>query len=567
MSLLAYHLTSMTSAAIYFHPEAYTTSGPKLMGRNSAGEGFLRGYLTHSKADQFAALLAHPRHGQAFAEAVARAGRQEPTHFFTLSGLQRLSEFGCIFYPGPGLAEHAWQRTAFGDAAWSICGITHTICSASAMDGLVGLLANPVQSWDAVICTSAAARAAVVRMLQAQADFLAARLGAQKFILPQLPIIPLGVHSQDFAFTEEQRLAARQALGVDENTLVVLFAGRLSFHAKAHPLAMYQALELAASTLPPRQSLSLVQFGQFPNQHIADAFSAAARLAAPSVTVVTLDGRLAENRDKAWASADIFCSLSDNLQETFGLTPLEAMAVGLPCVVSDWDGYKDTVRDGVDGFRVPSYVPPPGLGSDLALRHALGLDTYDMYCGHTSSLVAIDVGAAAKAFTTLLASAELRQRMGLAAKERAHSVYDWAEIIPQYEALWAELAGIRQTEAAKVKPLRHPWPARMDPFTAFAGYATRSLLAETLLVMVDQDVTTAHERLRNYLGLAMVNFAKLVLVSEEEVALMLQALASGPASALAMVQCIEPPRQAFAMRAVVWLMKMGIVQRFEGQPG
>jgi hypothetical protein len=29
---------------------------------------------------------------------------------------------------------------------------------------------------------------------------------------------------------------------VDEHTQVVLFMGRLSFHAKAHPLAMYQAL-------------------------------------------------------------------------------------------------------------------------------------------------------------------------------------------------------------------------------------------------------------------------------------------------------------------------------------
>ncbi|MFN7085206.1 MAG: hypothetical protein ACK4N4_01105 [Burkholderiales bacterium] len=29
------------TAAIYFHPEAYTTTGPKLMGRNAAGESFL----------------------------------------------------------------------------------------------------------------------------------------------------------------------------------------------------------------------------------------------------------------------------------------------------------------------------------------------------------------------------------------------------------------------------------------------------------------------------------------------------------------------------------------------
>lgn len=37
------------SACIYYAPEAYTTSGPKLMGRHAAGESFLRGFLTHSK--------------------------------------------------------------------------------------------------------------------------------------------------------------------------------------------------------------------------------------------------------------------------------------------------------------------------------------------------------------------------------------------------------------------------------------------------------------------------------------------------------------------------------------
>ena len=47
----------------------------------------------------------------------------------------------------------------------------------------------------------------------------------------------------------------------------------------------------------------------------------------------------------------MFCSLPDSVEETFGIVPIEAMAAGLPVVVSDWDGYKDTVRDNVDGFE------------------------------------------------------------------------------------------------------------------------------------------------------------------------------------------------------------------------
>ena len=44
------------------------------------------------------------------------------------------------------------------------------------------------------------------------------------------------------------------------------------------------------------------------------------------------------------------------MQETFGLTPIEAMACGVPQVVADWDGYRETVVEGETGFRVPTYV-------------------------------------------------------------------------------------------------------------------------------------------------------------------------------------------------------------------
>ena len=38
-----------------------------------------------------------------------------------------------------------------------------------------------------------------------------------------------------------------QQLNIHPDDIVILFVGRLSFHAKAHPLVMYQALERAAT--------------------------------------------------------------------------------------------------------------------------------------------------------------------------------------------------------------------------------------------------------------------------------------------------------------------------------
>ncbi|HRE90473.1 MAG TPA: glycosyltransferase, partial [Myxococcota bacterium] len=69
------------------------------------------------------------------------------------------------------------------------------------------------------------------------------------------------------------------------------------------------------------------------------------------------------------AAADVFVSLADNVQETFGLSVIEAMAAGLPVVVSDWDGYKDTVRDGEDGFRVTTTMPPVGAADHIAAAY------------------------------------------------------------------------------------------------------------------------------------------------------------------------------------------------------
>jgi starch synthase len=550
------------TAAIFYHPEAYTTSGPKLMGRNAAGESFLRGFVAHSTSSEFWAQVQRPEHAHHFASAVASLGRSEPVRSVDKSSLGALAQAGVVYYPGPGIAEHAFQRAAFGHSAWSLCGITHTTSSAGAMDALAELITAPVQPWDSVICTSTAVKDNVTRLLQAQVDYLRNRLGVSRVVLPLLPVIPLGIHTTDFAFSDAHKVAARAALGVSPDTLVVLFMGRLSFHAKAHPLAMYQALEAAAKATG--KSVVLVECGWHANEFIEKAYADAARLDCPSVRVVTLDGRKAEDRLTAWAGADVFCSLSDNIQETFGIVPIEAMAAGLPVVVSDWDGYKDTVRDGVDGFRIPTLMPQAGLGGDLALRHALEIDTYDMYCGHTCSLVAVDVQATVDALTRLFNSPDMRRQMGEAGRQRAVEVYDWKPIIGQYEALWAQqtelrLAAKAQAENKGVKPLAHPWPARMDPFHAFASYPTQALTPQTRLALVDTSAEVAVQRALAYRQLAMVDFAKIILPSEAEIRAVLQA-ATPTGAALEWVQGMAEDRRPFVFRALAWLVKLGVLR-------
>jgi hypothetical protein len=49
----------MANAAIQLSTEPYDASGPRPLGRNSAGEGFLRGFLKYAVVDRFQFWNAH----------------------------------------------------------------------------------------------------------------------------------------------------------------------------------------------------------------------------------------------------------------------------------------------------------------------------------------------------------------------------------------------------------------------------------------------------------------------------------------------------------------------------
>ena len=543
------------TAAIFYHPEAYTTTNPKLMGRNSAGESFLRGFFTHSKSTEFWVQTQDPSHLNLFSQTAKNYGRSENIKTITKQSLGDLSQIGTIYYPGPNLGQYAYERSAYDSTSWSLCGITHTTSSAMAMDAIASLPVSPLQPWDALICTSASVKSNVEHILSAQIEYLTDRLGITKIVLPQLPVIPLGIHTQDFNFSEQQRATARSNLGIDNNTIVVLYMGRLSFHAKAHPIAMYQALERASKYSDKK--IVLIECGWHANDHIKKSYADAALSVCPNIQLFFLDGRDTNYRQTVWAGADIFCSLSDNIQETFGITPIEAMASGLPVIVSDWDGYKETVRDQIDGFRIPTLMPQGGLGKDLALRHALELDSYDMYCGYTSSLVSVDIVAATQAFIKLFQSPEIRIQMGKSGRERAEKNFDWSVIIPQYELLWEELESIRKNQLIALKPLKHPWPARLDPFYAFENYPTQILTKNTVLGIDHNNLEDALNHILSLKKLAMVSFSNSIQPTNEEIKILLTAFSKKPISVEELIAKFDDHRKIFIFRSLNWLLKIG----------
>jgi starch synthase len=261
----------------------------------------------------------------------------------------------------------------------------------------------------------------------------------------------------------------------------------------------------------------------------------------------------AAQRATAWAAADVFCSLVDNVQETFGLTPIEAMAAGLPVVASDWNGYRDTVRDGIDGFLVPTLMLQAPLGADLAARYELGADNYDVYCGYASQLVPVD--AAAAEVRRLFADAGLRHRMGESSRQRAETLYDWRIVIASYQALWADLAERRRSDPNLAdRPTPAANPARLDPFAAFASYPTATLDDDQVARLAPgADAAMLAERR----ALAMVAFAAAIL---PHIQAMLDLLAEGPRRVGELLATLPPARRSGMARGLVWLGKLDMIR-------
>lgn len=468
----------MTNAAIYYQPEGFSTDVPTIMGRQSAGEGFLKAFMRYSSENT---LYCYACNQQALNNFVDRkndwGAHAKNVSFIPYAAPWGLLQPGALFFPGPNISRQAWLRRRLGQRGFSITGVTHTLSSEAAMQSVCDLITAPVQSWDAVICTSTVAQKTMKHILENYSSYLKDRLGAAHPICNlQLPLIPLGVDCEAYAQTEHSnafRANWRLKLGIGENDIAVLFVGRLSAHAKANPHPMYVALE--RSTKETGRKIHLIQAGWFANKFIDQSFKDSAGKLAPSVIHHFLDSRQSSIHREIWFSADIFCSLSDNIQETFGLTPIEALAAGLPLVVSDWNGYKDTVRNGVDGFRIKTTAPKPGQGDGNAFRFEAGEDNYDTYCGNASQAVAVDIDDATKAFVMLIQNPELRMEMGNNARKRAQNIYDWKHIIKAYEELWKELAKrrLKDPEIAAVSPDHLVQPMRDDPFSLFSSYPTR----------------------------------------------------------------------------------------------
>ena len=459
-------MSSPGLASLLLPIDAFDTSTHQVMGRRVAGSSFAQGMTASLKPGDQLSLFTGSREALPALQALLQPALVQGAQIQLRADLDPtiIARSGCLHIPDPGLHQWCWLRADGASSRFSLTGVTHTLCSHRVMQGLERLVTAPLEPWDALVCTSRSALQVVQQAMACMHERLERRF--QQTLpptpAPQLPLIPLGIDPEPFhwggrfASRQEQRLQARQQLGLSPSARVVLFLGRLSFHSKAHPLPLYRALDRLSS----KHELVLLECGHIFNPDIAAAYDELAQRF-PQLRLRRLGGLTAasdQEKKLGLAAADLFCSPADNLQETFGLSVLEAMASSLPVVASDWNGYRDLVVHGSTGWLVPCrdmlqvQLQPDGLDRCFSL----GLQDYDSTVGLRSLGVVLDHAALEKALDDLLAAPERCTAMGEAGLKRVESVFAWRVVSEQYRELWSELSERRAS--ARLEGNRHPWP-------------------------------------------------------------------------------------------------------------
>ena len=506
--------------ALFYDDEGYREKAPGTsgksgrpegpVGRQVAGAEFLDALVTHGRWAELTAVAPHEagsaallnhwvRHPKARTD--GRALRVVPLgqfhrHFFPEAPAP------VLHFPGPINPAYAWARQ-HGGASYCLSGVTHTICTWRVIDWFNQMITAPFESFDALICISRQARETIRTITGAYADHLRERFGGAPQLRPRLEHIPLGVNPDKYhPACPEERAEVRARLAARDDEVVVLFVGRLSYHTKVHPFPIYAGLDRAAcETGVP---VHLVMAGWATSDVTLEAFRSGARTFAPNVRTTFVDGTKPEWRHSVWHAADVFTSLTDNVQETLSQVILEGMACGLPVVATDWDGCKDQVVEGETGFRVPTYAVHEAT-RDLTSRLVLGEVNYDRFLAEANQAVAVDVPAASAAFARLLTDPALRRQMGEAGRRRVLEQFTWARVVRAYEELWAALDAERRAfRVAGATRRPHPGPACYPALDhSFAAYPGTILKGETLLQATDD----SSARLEQFLAHPLTNYA------------------------------------------------------------
>jgi glycosyltransferase involved in cell wall biosynthesis len=352
-------------------------------------------------------------------------------------------------------------RWALPDNGHSIVTVVHAVTWMDAVANYLGLAAVSNEC-DAIVATSRAAEGAVRALLN-----WATEIG-QTPVLARVVRIPFGIDLPREPMPD--KVSSRHILGLPVGGDVLLYVGRLTDEYKADLSPLLSAMWALHRKRP---SLHLVIAGHDQGKY-GEVVRAEARAVGIASRVTVIEDPSDPVKELLLSAADIFVSPADNIQESFGLSLLEAMAHRLPVIASDWSGYRDLVADGASGFLIPTYWSPEAAdAASLIAPLDVSYGIPHLLARHS----VMDHAALISRIDTLLGDVSLRLTMGTAARTRVATEFSWRSVVDQYRELLDEAATRERPNDRRRCPISFN--------DLFAAYASHTLTSDTWVTRGD----------------------------------------------------------------------------------
>jgi glycosyltransferase involved in cell wall biosynthesis len=307
----------------------------------------------------------------------------------------------------------------------------------------IQLLGNGGRPYDSIVVPSRATREVLLSYFDDLSETTAGKLSYKG----RVDVIPYGIHIDEFQ--PENKRFAREMLGLPPNGIIILSVARISQASKMNYSRLLEFFARLSNEYDDTELLLLIA-GAASDDEMQELYQLVEKMAVDDKI------RIISNFDdslkmRILSSADIFISLSDNLQESFGIAVIEAMAMGLPVICTDWDGYKDIVDDGVTGYRIQTIWEAVKFSDDILINFRNPYDHSVIY--RVSQDIYINMDLLITRALGLIYNEKLRSTMGQNGRKKVGKTYSISTEISQFENLWDELARMAEMDCNKYQDL------------------------------------------------------------------------------------------------------------------